>query len=154
MSERKNQTARQYRDSFLTTFAPQYNKTTKTAICNTTINYIMKKSVVLFISLICLVISCGKKAVEINPDFVGTWKWVHGNELETIEIDSDSKGTYTHCFNCARNVCNCEDPGTGKARVKDGKLHIGISKWNIGEMPTKTGAYRWEMGLDGHTYIN
>ena len=96
---------------------------------------------VLFILfLVTLISSCGKKAVEIDPEWAKVWT-SSSNPAHTLTIDFNGKAVFVH---------KSGKTYKGMARYKDHILSIGTNKFIVLQTPTYFGPplNRWSIEID------
>lgn len=94
----------------------------------------MKKAIV-FLLILIIYSSCGKKVSEVNKDYIGTWAWSSGNQSgdacnQFISIDNDDKAYYSY-----GGIDMCHDRIKGTGRLTHKALMIGIRRFKIIEEP-------------------
>lgn len=101
----------------------------------------------MFVLMLILVASCGKKVTKEYTDMVGVWVANANNQTLTINIASSNEGKYSECS----GVLNCTEY-SGQAKVKNDELRIGFKKFPIETYPVLSGGI-WYMKVDGNTYF-
>ena len=88
--------------------------------------------------------SCGKKAVEIDPEWAKEWTYAYGSQY-SLNIDFDGKAVFI------------SKKGTfkGYARLKDNVLTIGNGKFLVLQHPTYFGPplNRWSIEVDNLQFL-
>lgn len=104
---------------------------------------------------IFVIASCGKKAIEVNPEYEGTWENIDGTGDRVFNISS---GTSTYVKYEGATTVNAE--GRAKIKGNDRKLKIGLMGFKIDRTPYKEtytlDGVEYEdyfMELEGITYI-
>lgn len=115
----------------------------------------MKKNVLFFpIVTLIFLLGCKKKVTEVNKDFIGTWyqeskfKDAHDFNTKSLQIKSNSDAEFNDRSKAIYSNY------TGKARIKNNTLHIGVKKFKIDIAPKKLGNVGdfWMMRLGGENY--
>ena len=98
----------------------------------------------IFIFLLTLVTGCGKKAVEIDPEWAKEWQYAY-DATQTITIETNGYATYK----------TSRGSHKGFARIKDNALIIGTGKFLIIKNPVYYGPplNRWEMEIDNMQFL-
>jgi hypothetical protein len=102
------------------------------------------KIVTLFFTII-LVYGCGKKAVEIDPEWAKEWVYAYDHS-QTLTIEISGKARYN----------TSKGTHSGMARIKDNVLRIGNGKFLIMKTPAYQGPplKRWEMEIDNMQFLH
>jgi len=90
--------------------------------------------------------ACKDHAVYIDPHFVGLWNGTDGVSTFSMSIDNGSNG-YWH-----QNNHGVFSTAQGIARIKHGKLYIGLKSYDINQYPTQD-TTSWSMTLSSITYL-
>jgi len=89
---------------------------------------------------------CRDHAVYIDSHFVGVWDGTDGVSTFVLSIDNQSNG-FWH-----QNNHGVFSTAQGIARVKHGKLYIGLKPFDINEYPAQDTSGNLLMILSGITY--
>jgi hypothetical protein len=89
---------------------------------------------------------CRDQAVRIDPHFMGVWNGSDGVSTFVMSIDNGSNG-FWH-----QNNHGVFSTAQGIARIKHGRLYIGLKPFEINQYPTQD-TTTWSMILSGITYI-
>jgi|GEM_PF-3507464 len=94
--------------------------------------------------LVTVIAGCGKKAVEIDPEWAKEWIYAYDHN-QTLSIDT--KGWAVYSTNRGSHK--------GYARIKDNALCIGTGKFLITQTPKYFGPplNRWEMEIDNMQFL-
>ena len=97
-----------------------------------------------FIVALTLCYGCGKKAVEIDPEWAKEWQYAL-DASQTVTIETNGYATYS----------TSRGSHKGFARIKDGTLSIGTGKFLINKSPVYYGPplKRWEMEIDNMQFL-
>ena len=109
----------------------------------------VKQPIYTFILLVILsltFVSCRDQAVHVDPHFVGVWDGTDGVSTFSMSIDNGSNG-YWH-----QNNHGVFSTAQGIARIKHGKLYIGLKSFAIDQYPLQD-TTSWSMILSGITYL-
>jgi hypothetical protein len=104
------------------------------------------KALILIVIITISLVQCGKHATVIDPNFIGIWNGSDGVSTYVLSIDNGSNG-YWH-----RNNNGVFETAQGVARIRSGKLHIGLKSFDIVQYPTEDTAGVWSMNLSGIVY--
>jgi hypothetical protein len=104
------------------------------------------KVYILLAIVLLTIASCRDHAVHIDPHFVGVWDGTDGVSTYSMSIDDGSNG-YWH-----QNNHGVFSTAQGIARIKHGKLYIGLKPFGINQYPTQD-TTSWSMVLSGITYL-
>jgi hypothetical protein len=109
----------------------------------------VKQPLKVFILLIFVSLTlaqCRDRAVEIDPHFVGVWNGTDGISTYVLSINNSSNG-FWHC-----NNHGVFETAQGVARIKHGKLCVGLKNFDINQYPAQDTAGTWTTILSGITY--
>ncbi|MEO8069207.1 MAG: hypothetical protein ABI599_16025 [Flavobacteriales bacterium] len=107
----------------------------------------MQKRLNCFLGILCvsILISCGKEAQEVDPNYVGYWLG-QGSCEPGMRIKANGDGTYK----ATRQVSDCDNMDhRGTARIQGDKLKIGSKHLHIDSAPTATAPHSVHMSLNG-----
>lgn len=79
--------------------------------------------------MLIAVLSCKKKAAEVNSNYVGNWSGSDSEAGYTINIKSDSEASYLKLKGASHTEVE------GKARIKGNMLKIFTKKFTIDSEP-------------------
>jgi hypothetical protein len=99
----------------------------------------MKKfiKIVFVLAIIIFFISCGKKVINVDENYIGHWaeRYSANSCCLTIKIYNDG-AAYINIEGDDGCKCNGDPCFSGKARIKDNVLTIGSKKLNVDLKPT------------------
>jgi hypothetical protein len=90
--------------------------------------------------------ACGIHAIKIDAHFVGVWSGHDANSTYSLSIDNGSNG-YWH-----QDDHGVFSTAEGVARIRHGKLLIGLHPFNIDSYPAQDSVGTWHMQLSGVEY--
>ena len=105
------------------------------------------KSIVIMSLVFVAMISCNKElAIDVDPLYIASWEADDGEATYSLSIDIWGFAYYEKI----KGAVTTE--GNGRAKIKDGKLHIGLIKFTIDQAPGYNAQNELIMILDGVTY--
>lgn len=119
-------------------------------------------SLIAFLLLLVLILSCNKYVYKYNGDFEGTWKTIPtfdstlgGNVQSRIVIQGKEGSFLNACQPCGTDLCNCMNEQFGKAVINmtHDQLRIGSGNYplTIDKEPYFDDTV-WVMKIHGQTY--
>lgn len=107
------------------------------------------KYIIPYVFVLLLIVSCGKEALSVNPEFQGNWEGQDtvSNTYYSIEIGENSRASYAS-WDGSKSKSS-----SGVARINGSKLKIGMKSFSINTEPhMDTLTYQYTMVIEGIVY--
>jgi hypothetical protein len=114
---------------------------------------------------IALVLSCNKKLVSYNPDFIGEWRTevindtVIGEMVQSEIVIEKKDGLFNNTCKdvCEEHLCDCVSTHSGKPVISTDKKSMKIGTTgsyplSIDKEPYQDASGQWIMKIQGLTY--
>jgi hypothetical protein len=109
----------------------------------------VKQPIKVFLLLILTTVTlagCHDLAARVDSAFIGIWNGTDGVYTYHLSIDDRSSGYWE------QDKGGKYQSAQGVARVRNGKLSIGLKTFQIDQYPAQNSAGVWQMNLSGIVY--
>ena len=76
-----------------------------------------------------VLLSCGKKAIDLDENYIGFWKGSDQDKSYVLRVEEDGKGRYSYTGSGKTSSYR------GGVRIKDDKLFVGLKQVEINQLP-------------------